>query len=104
MAHAGPETREELRSESREEVDEPPLYKVFLLNDDYTTMEFVVSILRLVFKKTEEDAVAIMFNVHRQGMGLCGVYPFEIAETKVDTVHALAVENGFPLKCIMEKE
>jgi ATP-dependent Clp protease adaptor protein ClpS len=104
MAHVRPGIHEEISSEARREVEEPPLYKVFLLNDDYTTMEFVVSILKLVFKKTEEDAVAVMLNVHREGMGLCGVYPYEIAETKVNTVHTLAVENGFPLKCIMEKE
>ena len=82
----------------------PPLYKVMLLNDDYTTMEFVVEVLVYVFQKSSEEATQIMLNVHRRGVGVCGVYPFEIAETKVDTVQNLARENGFPLKCIMESE
>jgi len=79
------------------------MYRVLLHNDDYTTMEFVVSILVSVFGKPLEQAVAIMLNVHRQGVGECGVFTYEVAETKVETVHALAVENGFPLKSSMEK-
>ncbi len=67
-------------------------------------MEFVVEILMLVFSKSVEEATRIMLNVHRIGVGLCGVYTYEVAETKVDTVHALAKERGFPLKCSMEKE
>lgn len=91
-------------SETRDETREPPMYRVMLLNDDYTTMEFVVMVLMQVFNKTLEDATRIMLNVHRKGFGMCGVYTFEVAETKVDTVHALARENEFPLKCIMEKD
>lgn len=84
--------------------DEPPLYRVLLLNDDYTTMEFVVDVLMRVFHKPEPEATRIMLNVHHQGVGVCGVYPYEIAETKVDTVDRLAKERGFPLKCLMERE
>ncbi len=98
------ETEESVLSESSEKTDEPPLYRVMLLNDDYTTMEFVVQVLMLVFKKSLEDATRIMLNVHRKGSGLCGVYPYEVAETKVETVHALARDHEFPLKCIMERE
>jgi ATP-dependent Clp protease adaptor protein ClpS len=83
--------------------EEPPLFKVLLLNDDYTTMEFVVEVLMKVFRKSVTDATVIMLNVHREGVGVCGVFPYEIAETKMDTVHAMAKEKGFPLKCIMEK-
>jgi len=95
---------EGLSSETDQEVEEPPLYKVMLLNDDYTTMEFVVEVLIYVFQKSSEEAMQIMLNVHRNGVGICGIYPYEIAETKVDTVESLARENGFPLKCIMERE
>ena len=83
--------------------EEPPLYRVLLLNDDYTTMDFVVEVLVSVFRKSVKDATVIMLNVHRQGVGVCGMFPYEIAETKVDTVHSMAKEKGFPLKCIMEK-
>lgn len=91
-------------SETRDETEEPPLYRVLLHNDDYTTMEFVVEILMYVFKKSPESAATIMLNVHREGVGVCGVYPFEIAETKVETVHDLAREGGYPLRCSMEQE
>ena len=91
-------------TDATEQTDEPPLYKVLLINDDYTTMEFVVEVLRFVFGKSPAEAMRIMLNVHRQGVGVCGTYPREVAETKVDTVHSLARENGFPLRCEMEKE
>ena len=74
------------------------MYQVLLHNDDYTTMNFVVELLMGVFHKTFEEATRIMFNVHRSGIGVCGIYTFEIAETKVETVHQLARESGFPLK------
>ena len=90
--------------ESKPEVKRPPLFKVVLINDDYTPMEFVVEVLLYVFHKRVEEATRIMLNVHKQGVGICGTYPFEVAETKVDTVHLLAREKGFPLKCSMEKE
>ena len=104
MGQYDPDLEESISSETDQEVDEPPMYKVMLLNDDYTTMEFVVEVLVYVFQKSAEQATQIMLNVHRSGVGVCGVYPLEIAETKVDTVLRLAKENGFPLKCIMERE
>ena len=91
-------------TDKKEKVKEPPLYKVLLHNDDYTTMEFVIEVLISVFHKHVEEATRIMLNVHKRGVGTCGTYPFEVAETKVDTVHLLARERGFPLKCSMEKE
>ena len=104
MGKYDPDVEESVSSETDQEVDEPPMYKVMLLNDDYTTMEFVVEVLVYVFQKSAEQATQIMLNVHRSGVGVCGIYPLEIAETKVDTVLRLAQENGFPLKCIMERE
>jgi len=100
----GSKLEEETISETRDEVSEPPMYRVLLHNDDYTTMEFVVEVLMFVFNKSTEESTRIMLNVHRQGMGLCGLYTYEIAETKVDAVHNLARERGFPLKCSMEKD
>ncbi|ACN15760.1 ClpS [Desulforapulum autotrophicum HRM2] len=82
----------------------PPMYRVVLHNDDYTTMEFVVQILITVFGKSLEKASIIMLNIHKQGKGICGSYTREVAETKVNTVHHLAREQGFPLKSTMEKE
>jgi ATP-dependent Clp protease adaptor protein ClpS len=99
-----PELEEDVITDTEDDIDEPPMYKVILHNDDYTTMEFVVEILMSVFKKSPEEAVKIMLNVHHKGIGICGIYPYEVSETKVKTVDALAKENGFPLKCTMEKE
>jgi ATP-dependent Clp protease adaptor protein ClpS len=82
----------------------PKRYKVLLHNDDYTTMEFVIHVLQAVFNKDIEEAKKIMFQVHHEGMGVCGVYTFEIAESKVDKVQKLARDNGHPLKCTMENE
>lgn len=104
MAKDNPELEEGISSESFVDLEEPPLYKVLLLNDDYTTMEFVVEVLMYVFHKSVEEATQIMLNVHQKGAGVCGFYPLEIAETKVDTVDALAREKGFPLKCTLERE
>ena len=104
MGQYDPDIEEGVSSETDQEVAEPPMYRVMLLNDDYTTMEFVVEVLVYVFQKSSEEAMQIMLNVHRSGVGVCGIYPYEIAETKVDTVEALARENGFPLKCILERE
>ncbi len=104
MSMSGTEVKEGVISETRDELKEPPMYKVMLLNDDYTTMEFVVEILMYVFHKSAEESTQIMLKVHRNGMGVCGVYTYEVAETKVDTVHALARERGFPLKCTMERD
>jgi ATP-dependent Clp protease adaptor protein ClpS len=81
----------------------PPLFRVLMHNDDYTTMEFVVTVLEKVFHKSSVDAHRIMLNIHIKGMGLCGTYPFEIAETKVSRVHDLARSEGYPLKCSLEE-
>lgn len=86
------------------ETKEPPLYKVLLHNDDYTTMEFVVSILENIFHKSKPEATKIMLNVHNDGVGIAGVYTREICETKIAIVHELAKNNEFPLRCSMEKE
>jgi len=99
-----PEIEEEADSEVKDDVREPPMYKVLLHNDDYTTMEFVVEVLMFIFNKSTEEAMGIMLNVHRKGIGICGVYTFEVSETKVNSVHSIARQNGFPLKCTMEKE
>ncbi len=104
MSISDPEIREEITSDTFRREKEPPMYKVFLHNDDYTTMDFVVEILMMVFGKSLEKATRIMLNVHKNGIGLCGVYTHGIAETKVNTVHNLAREQGFPLKSTMEKE
>lgn len=82
----------------------PDLYKVFLLNDDYTTMDFVVHVLESVFGKSPVEAVQIMLHVHKNGSGLAGIFTKDIAETKINIVHGLALKNNFPLKCKMEKE
>jgi ATP-dependent Clp protease adaptor protein ClpS len=87
----------------RKRVQEPPMYRVLLHNDDYTTMEFVIEILIVVFKRSMEDATHIMLDVHRNGIGICGTYPYEVAETKVESVEVLARMSDFPLKCSMEK-
>lgn len=81
----------------------PSLYKVILLNDDYTPMEFVVHLLRGVFHRSEEEAVHIMLQVHQDGAGICGVYSFEVAETKVEQVVSAALSSEHPLQCTMEK-
>jgi ATP-dependent Clp protease adaptor protein ClpS len=82
----------------------PNLYRVLLLNDDYTPMEFVVLVLQDVFNKTREEATRIMYHVHQKGVGECGVYPYEVAETKVTRVMDAARKNQHPLQCVMEKQ
>ena len=88
----------------REFLQEPPLYKVLLHNDDYTTMDFVVMILQTIFHKNTDEATRIMLNVHHQGVGIAGVYTREIGETKVALVHRIAKRNQFPLKCSLERD
>jgi ATP-dependent Clp protease adaptor protein ClpS len=92
------------KTKTEKKVDKPKLYKVLLHNDDYTTMEFVVDILMTVFHHPETIALEIMLHVHRRGLGVAGVYTFEIAETKVKKVAELAKEAQFPLLCTMEPE
>ena len=94
--------RELVVEEARPEVRKPPMYKVLLLNDDYTPMDFVVHVLEKFFRKPHEQAVRIMLNVHQRGVGVCGVYPREIAESKVQQVLDFARSNQHPLQCSME--
>ena len=103
MGKSFSDTKEVVEVGTDNEVQEPSMYRVLLHNDDYTTMEFVVYVLMVVFHKPMEEARQIMLNVHRKGIGICGVYVYEIAEIKVETVNRLARENGYPLKCTMEK-
>lgn len=95
------ETR--VREKSRSQTLQPPLFRVLMHNDDYTTMEFVVHVLEHVFRKSTVEANQIMINIHIKGIGMCGTYPFEIAETKVARVHSLAREAGYPLRCSLEE-
>jgi ATP-dependent Clp protease adaptor protein ClpS len=104
MGEKHPELEEELLEDVDEEPKEPPMYNVLLHNDDYTTKEFVVGILMSVFHKSMEEAATLMFFVHENGVGLCGVYPLEVAETKVKTAVGAARDSGFPLQFTIEKE
>jgi ATP-dependent Clp protease adaptor protein ClpS len=103
MSQYLPETVGDVDVRTDRDLKEPPMYKVLLHNDDYTTMEFVVQVLMQVFHKSVAQATHIMLNVHKRGVGMCGVFTYEVAETKVETVTRLARENGHPLKCSMEK-
>ncbi|MCS7057748.1 MAG: ATP-dependent Clp protease adapter ClpS [Meiothermus sp.] len=100
MSEAATRTRPSSKAAPRT----PPLYKVLLLNDDYTPMDFVVEVLMRYFRKSEAEAVRIMLQVHHTGVGVAGVYPFEIAETKVNQVRAAAQREGHPLQCTLEPE
>lgn len=101
MSFGSPESENSV--EDSIETREPGEYKVILHNDNYTTMDFVVKVLTSVFKKSHEEANRIMLNVHKKGMGVCGIYTHEIAETKVYIVNQMAIHNSFPLKCRMEE-
>lgn len=90
--------------EAKPKLKKPPLYKVILLNDDYTPMEFVIRVLERFFHKNREEATHIMLHVHQKGMGICGVFTREVAETKVRQVMLYAAENQHPLQCTMEIE
>jgi ATP-dependent Clp protease adaptor protein ClpS len=93
-----------LVTKTRPKTKKPSLYKVLLLNDDYTPMEFVIHVLEKYFAKGREEATRIMLHVHQKGVGVCGVFTYEVAETKVTQVMDLARQNGHPLQCTMEKE
>ena len=103
MPRENPKTGDEVLEKPRAKTKRPEMFKVVLLNDDYTTMEFVVHVLQQVFNKPEPEAFRIMMQVHIQGRGICGSYTYEVAETKVATVHDLAQENGFPLRAAIEE-
>jgi ATP-dependent Clp protease adaptor protein ClpS len=90
------------RSETK--TKKPSMYKVLLLNDDYTPMEFVVHILQRFFRMTIEQATEVMLHVHQKGVGVCGVFTYEVAETKVNQVMSFARQNDHPLQCTLEKE
>ncbi len=98
------EGRTSVVTKTKPKTKKPSLYKVLLLNDDYTPMEFVVLILQRFFNKGNEDATRIMLHVHQKGVGICGVYTYEIAETKVTLVMDFSRQHGHPLQCTMEKE
>jgi ATP-dependent Clp protease adaptor protein ClpS len=97
-----PRLKERPVDKTKERLKEPEEFKVILLNDHYTTMEFVVEILMVIFHKKTEDANRIMLDVHRKGKGVVGVYPWDIAETKAQQVHMAAEQREFPLRCIVE--
>ena len=99
-----PGSQEEITTEIDAETTEPPDYKVLLHNDDFTTKIFVVEILVEVFNRSVDDATRLMWYVHKNGVGVCGIYPLEVAETKIMQGTALARENGFPLKLTLEPE
>lgn len=88
----------------RPKTEKPPLYKVLLLNDDFTPMDFVILILKKFFTKSDAEATKIMLQVHNEGAGLAGIYTFEVAETKVYSVNEFSRRHKHPLKCTMEKE
>ena len=91
-------------TKTKTQTKKPSMYRVLLLNDDYTPMEFVVHVLERFFQKSREEATRIMLHVHRRGVGVCGVYTYEVAETKVTQVMDLARQNQHPLQCTIEKE
>jgi len=103
MSKAHTELKQKSDVQTEEALREPTQYKILMHNDHYTTMDFVVQVLETVFHKPASEAVQIMLNIHQKGLGLCGIYTEELAETKVDTVHLLAKQQGFPLKCSMEE-
>ena len=98
----GPST--DVAVQARPKTRKPSMYKVLMLNDDYTPMEFVVHVLERFFQKSREEATRIMLHVHRRGVGVCGVFTYEVAETKVTQVMDLARQNQHPLQCTIEKE
>ncbi len=99
MTQTGDAIKERIRTQKQD----PTLYKVVLLNDDYTTMEFVIHVLEEVFQKSPAEAYQIMMHVHVNGRGIAGVYPWEVAETKAETVITMARDSGFPLKAVTEE-
>ena len=103
MSQGADQTDGAVRERVKTEKKEPTLYKVVLLNDDYTTMEFVLKVLEGVFQKTPAEAYRIMMQVHLNGSGIAGVYPWEVAETKVETLAGLAREAQFPLRAAIEE-
>jgi ATP-dependent Clp protease adaptor protein ClpS len=102
MAETERRPGDQVLEKTRPKTQKPPLYNVILHNDDYTTMQFVIEVLEAIFHKSPAEAFRIMMHVHTRGQGLCGAYPYEVAETKVGLVHERAREEGFPLRASME--
>ena len=103
MSRSNPQSEEKTLIRSKEKLKPPSMYRVLLHNDNYTTMDFVIFVLESIFHKSPWEATEIMLHVHQNGVGICGVYPFEIAETKVQEVHDLAEQYEFPLQASMEE-
>jgi ATP-dependent Clp protease adaptor protein ClpS len=103
VADAERRSGEQVLERTKPKIKRPELYKVILHNDDYTTMQFVIEVLESIFQKSPAEAFRIMMLVHRTGYGVCGAYPYEIAETKVGLVHDRARASGFPLRASMEE-
>ena len=99
-----PKTGGEVLERTKTDVAQPPMWRVVLLNDDYTPMEFVVQLLESIFDKSPAEAYRIMMQVHVDGRGVCGVYPFDVAETRIGATDDLAQSAGYPLKAVMERE
>lgn len=97
-----PQTGESAVAETKTKVKKPPMFRVLMHNDDYTTMDFVVEVLMAIYGKPVEEAFEIMLNIHHKGIGMCGVFTHEIAETKIAQTHDRARNSGFPLMCSME--
>lgn len=104
QTNGAPGLAEVTRTEARQETQRPKRYKVLMHNDDYTTMDFVVQVLHTVFGKSPATAVRLMLTIHYSGVAVVGVYTLQVAETKINEVHALAREHGFPLRCTTEPE
>jgi len=100
----GPEFKDDVKLKTRKRVKTPDMYRVIIHNDNFTTMDFVVEILIKIFHKPAAEATQVMFDVHRRGKGVAGVFTYDIANTKVSQVHQLARQSEFPLKCSVEKE
>ena len=103
MGDQAPKTTGDVLEKTREQLKPPEQWRVLLLNDDYTPMDFVVEVLETIFHKSPAEAYRVMMQVHTQGSGLAGIYTYEVAETKVETVVDLARESGFPLQAAMEE-
>jgi ATP-dependent Clp protease adaptor protein ClpS len=97
------QTDGQVLDKTRPKTRKPELFKVVLHNDDYTTMQFVIEVLEGIFHKSPAEAFRIMMHVHTRGQGVCGAYPYEVAETKVGMVHDVARERGYPLRASMEE-
>lgn len=89
---------------TRQKTKKPSMYRVIMLNDDYTPMDFVIYVLEMIFDKPTEEAISIMLSIHNNGIGMCGIFTYEIAEEKISQVMNLAQQNQHPLQCTLEKE